>query len=655
MLTDNPAATLILVVEDDDSHAELIQRSFADAREEFRLEIVGTISDARIAIVRHSPGLVLTDYRMPDGDGRELVEMAAGSWPVIMMTSHGNEQLAVESLKAGAQDYIVKSPETFYSLPRIVYMSLREWHLIQDRKKINEAVSRGKREWEQTFDAVPDLIAIIDTHHTLIRVNRAMADRCGFAPDEMVGRKCFEVVHGFSKPLPFCSHIKMMQDGREYEEEVEEKHLNGFFHVSVSPLYDPDGSISSCVHVARDITERKKAEEERRELDRNFQQTQKLESLGVLAGGIAHDFNNILTIILGHCFMAKDDADAAIAEKSHVAHIESAANRAADLCRQMLAYAGKSPLLYVRINLWLLVDEIIRMLQSAIKKNVSIQLDLKRDVPEISGDNAQIQQVVMNMVINAAEAIGDNNGTIKVVLYKAIIQVEQKETDFAGNIIPARSYACLEVSDDGCGMDELTQKRIFEPFYTTKFTGRGLGMSAILGIIKSHDGALQLISNLGVGTTFKVFLPLSDSPELVAVAPSALIHSAVAAHRTVLLVDDEESLRNIGSALLKAMGFSVITAANGRKALDIYRARGAEIHMILLDLIMPEMGGIDTYYEFRKMSADVPIVICSGYGVEGIADNINADKYFGTIQKPYKPEHLRSAMLRLLDIEVEPK
>ena len=146
MLTDNPDAPLILVVEDDDNHTDLIQRSFANARDEFRLEVVGTISDARIATVRHSPGLVLTDYRMPDGNGRELVEMAAGSWPVIMMTSHGNEQLAVESLKAGAQDYIVKSPETFSSLPRIVNMSLREWHIIQDRKKINEAVSRDKRE-----------------------------------------------------------------------------------------------------------------------------------------------------------------------------------------------------------------------------------------------------------------------------------------------------------------------------------------------------------------------------------------------------------------------------------------------------------------------------------------------------------------------------
>ena len=504
MLTEDLHAPLILVVEDDDNHAVLIQRSFEDAPEEFRLEIAGSISDAKRLIHLHSPRLVLTDYRLPDGDGSEIVAMAAGLFPVIMMTSHGSEQVAVDAMKIGVQDYIVKSAEAFEVLPRTISFALKSWSLVLGRRQADEAVLRARRDWEQTFDAVPDLISIIDLNHTITRVNRAMAGRCGFKPKELIGRKCFEVVHGLTHPPAYCTHIRMVQDGAEVVEEFEEKHLNGFFHVSASPLYDSDGRVTACVHVARDITDRKKAEEERRELEQQFQQTQKLESLGVLAGGIAHDFNNILTIILGHCFMAMEESDSGLPSKPHVLRIESAANRAADLCRQMLTYAGKSPLVQSKVNMWLLLDEMVKMLASVIKKNVTLELDLKRDVPEIKGDNSQIQQIVMNLIINAAEAVGDNSGSIRVALKKTIVQPGQSDTDCLGNVIPAGMYACLEVSDNGCGIDEETQKRIFEPFFTTKFTGRGLGLSAMLGIVKSHNGVLQLSSKPGVGTTFTV-------------------------------------------------------------------------------------------------------------------------------------------------------
>lgn len=475
-----------------------------------------------------------------------------------------------------------------------------------------------------------------------------MADRCGLKPGELVGRKCFEVVHGLTKPPPFCAHLRMLQDGLEHAEEIEEKYLNGFFHVTVSPLHDSDGRISSCVHVARDISERKKAEEERLKLEQQFQHTQKLESLGVLAGGIAHDFNNILTIILGHCYIVKEDFASEMTDKAHVQQIENAANRAADLCRQMLAYSGNSPRLNEKINLWLLVDEIVKMLQSAIKKNVAIKLDLKRDVPGISGDNAQLQQVVMNLIINAAEAIGDKKGTIRVDLRKTIIQEGHSETDFMGSAIPARRYACLEVSDNGCGMDDDSRKRIFEPFFTTKFTGRGLGLSAVLGIIKSHDGVLQLTSSPGTGTTFKVYFPLPDSTDASETVLSAESVPSAKANGTLLLVDDEEVLLTIGSELLNSIGYSVLTASNGRGALDLYRERRSGIDLILLDLNMPEMGGLDTYHELRKMNPNVPIVFCSGYGVDGILKSIDADKNVGRIQKPYKLDLLRSMISKLL-------
>lgn len=655
MPTHHPDALLVLLVEDDDNHIELIRRSFEAVPERCHcLEVVNTVHDARAFVARRTPHIIVTDYLLPDGDGKEIIHLLDGNCPVILMTSQGNEQIAVAALKAGAQDYIVKSPETFSSMPRVVDLALREWDLILKSRKMYEAIGRGKREWEQTFDAVPDMISIIDKNHTIVRVNRAMADRCGIKPEELIGRACHEVMHDLAEPPSYCPHFRLMHDGRNHLEEVEEKTLKGFFDITVSPLYDDEGRITASVHVARDVTERKKAEEERRKMEQKYQQTQKLESLGVLAGGIAHDFNNILTIILGHCHIINNGIDSGIDQKSHVRQIEKAAGRAADLCRQMLTYAGKNSLVQMRINIGLLVGENVKMLQSALQKNITINLDLTHDMPEIMGDHTQIQQVVMNLIINAAEAIGDKNGTVTIHLKKIIIEADRENRDFFGNSIPPGAYACLEVSDNGCGMDVETQKRIFEPFYTTKFTGRGLGMSAVLGIIKSHDGVLQLFSAPDVGTTFKIYFPVLGAPDFFVTQPVSAFAPPAKGSGTILLVDDEESLRLIGSALLKAMGFSVVTAMNGRESLEIYREMGGRIDLILLDLLMPEMGGIDAYLQLREISSSIPIVICSGYAVEEILESINTDAHADVIQKPYKPDQLRETLMKFLDKTFEP-
>jgi len=251
--------------------------------------------------------------------------------------------------------------------------------------------------------------------------------------------------------------------------------------------------------------ERRQAYEDKLLFEQQFQQTQKLESLGVLAGGIAHDFNNILAIIMGYCSLTKMDYEKA---EKNIPEIEKAVERAAVLCRQMLAYAGKAMLTKSQVNTWALVDEMVGMLETTIHKNVVIKTELDTDIPLITGDASQLRQVVLNLIMNSAEAIGDADGEVAVKLATTEIIVAQQEKDHLGFFIPAGRYICLEVTDNGCGMDDGTRRKIFEPFYTTKFTGRGLGMSAVLGIIKAHKGLLQLESRLGQGTTFKVFLPV---------------------------------------------------------------------------------------------------------------------------------------------------
>jgi len=414
-------------------------------------------------------------------------------------------------------------------------------------------------------------------------------------------------------------------------------------------FFNAEGRLIETQSVGRDISDRKNAEEDRLVLERQFQQAQKMESLGVLAGGVAHDFNNILTIILGHCHILRNEMDSGMTLEEHVQQIEAAGSRAVGLCRQMLMYAGQSSQVQARINLCQLVDGVVEMLSSAIKKSVTIELDLERDAPELTGDNVQIQQIVMNLIINAAEAIGDKSGTIKVTLKKTVIQAERSDTDFMGNTIPAGEYACLDVSDTGCGIDKDAEKRIFEPFYTTKATGRGLGMSAILGIVKLHDGALQLSSSPGIGTTIKIYFPLPDKVCVIETSQSAGFVPSARANGAVLLVDDEAALRVIGSALLKAMGFSAITAANGREALEIYSLHKNEVDLVLMDLNMPVMGGIDAYRLLREMSPSIPVVICSGYSVEGIMEEIDSDEYAAVVQKPYKPDQLQNTLITLLD------
>ncbi|MDD2899115.1 MAG: PAS domain S-box protein [Desulfuromonadaceae bacterium] len=533
---------------------------------------------------------------------------------------------------------------------------------ITERKTAEESLSNSRAELKAIYEHAPVMMCLIDSSLRILYANPAFTDFTNVSEDVLrdVGSyevfRCISNLHespgvGSGANIHTCDLLTAINDtfksgcvhqNIEYSTSIER---NGSRHShvllgSTALINSTNKTLLLCLH---DITDRKRTEEERQQLERQFHHAQKLESLGVLAGGIAHDFNNILTVILGHCHIANENLGSA---KTSIKQIESAANRAADLCRQMLIYAGKSPLVQSSVNLWLLLDEVIKILQAGINKNVTIELNMKRIVPEITGDSGQLQQIIMNLIINAAEAIGDNNGTIYVALTRIVINTDQPEKDVFGTLIHNGNYICLEVSDTGCGMDEETQKRIFEPFYTTKFTGRGLGMSAIRGIVSAHGSMLQLSSTPGVGTTFKVYFPLPEVSGEVASDDSespAFINTG----RTILLVEDEQALLDIGTILLTSLGFNVLTAENGREAIEMYQERGCDISAVILDLVMPKMGGIDAYHELRKMAPALPIIICSGYDIESVENIINNDQYAEFEKKPYKPKQLRDVIMRM--------
>ena len=393
--------------------------------------------------------------------------------------------------------------------------------------------------------------------------------------------------------------------------------------------------------------ERRQVEEEKDKIEQQFQQAQKLESLGVLAGGIAHDFNNILAIIMGNCSLAKMDTENA---DSYLPEIEKATERAAALCRQMLAYAGKAQLAMSQVNMSLLVDEMVKMLRATLPQNTIILSEPSVDTPAIIGDESQLRQIVMNLIINASEAIGKDQGEIKVSLTKTTITTDHDNLDYHGKLIHPGDYVCLTVTDNGCGMDEETKLRIFEPFYTTKFTGRGLGMSAVLGIINSHKGALQLNSKPGHGTAFKVYLPIpKDASTKDSNIEQTVQTPPWQGSGTILLVEDEEQIRKLARLMLQKLGFTVIEASNGKEALELYQENTPNITLVMSDMGMPVMDGYDLFHELKKLNPQLPIVISSGFGDADVTSRIYSGDIAGLINKPYTPDQLRDVLKSIIE------
>ena len=397
----------------------------------------------------------------------------------------------------------------------------------------------------------------------------------------------------------------------------------------------------------REIAERKRAEDERRAMETQVRQAQKLESLGVLAGGIAHDFNNLLEGILGNAGLALEDLPPAAPARRRVERIVKAAQRAADMTRQLLAYSGKGRFFVEPIDLTQLVHEMAQLLKVSLSKKASLKLNLCRSLPAIEADAAQIRQVVMNLITNASEALGEQAG--QIALRTGAVQCDPASLAdcLMGEGLPKGPYVYVEVADTGCGMDNETLAKIFDPFFTTKFTGRGLGLAAVLGIVRGHCGALKVQSQPGQGTTFRVLFPASTKPaSSEPKAPQSC--EALRGAGAVLVADDEEVVSSLARDVLERAGFKVFTAADGRQTIEIFRRHAGDIVAVLLDLTMPHLSGSEALDEIRRIRSDVPVILSSGYGEEEAVKRLGAKGLAGFIQKPYLPPELLAKMKQAL-------
>ena len=412
------------------------------------------------------------------------------------------------------------------------------------------------------------------------------------------------------------------------------------FEVRIEALAGGDGA--AAMAVALDVTARRKLEAVR--LGERVQQSQKLESLGVLAGGIAHDFNNLLVGILGNAELARARLERGSAAEERIARIETAAERAAELTRQMLAYSGRGRFVVEPVDLAEVVREMASLLEVSISRQATLRFDFGERVPRVDADITQVRQLVMNLITNASDALEDRPGHITVrTRAEHFDEAYLADTVFDQALEPGR-YVTLEVTDSGCGMDEHTRARMFDPFFTSKANGHGLGLAATLGIVRGHEGTLQVASEVGLGTTITVILPAREGEEQPMVAP-VVEPRARPGRGLVLVVDDNAAVRELVVETLRPEGLEVIEAADGVEALEIYRRRGEDIDVVLLDMVMPRLDGPETFEALRLLAPDVRVVLTSGYSEREATRRFEEHGPAAFLQKPFRIAELLELIL----------
>ena len=519
---------------------------------------------------------------------------------------------------------------------------------VTEPRRVQEALHLSEARLRAVVTSLPVIVFSLDRSGVFtLSEGRGLAG-LGQRPGEVVGRSVFDVY----RDVPaLCDSVRRALLG----EAVSSIATLGqaVFAVSYSPVFDDRGTVQGVIGAAADITDRERSEAARLKLERRLLHAQKLEGLGVLAGGIAHDFNNLLMAVLGNLDLALEDLSPASPARAGIENAVRASRRAADLTRQMLAYAGEGHCVVQDLDLSRLVEENAHILKAAISKNVALSPRLEPRMPPIQADAGQIQQVVMNLLTNASEAMGERGGTVTLTTGAQVCNARCLSRSRLEEKPEPGLFAWLAVSDTGCGMDDRTKARLFDPFFTTKFKGRGLGMSAVLGIVRGHGGAIIVESEPALGTTIVVMFPATVAPcRSSCDAPS---FPAVAARRaqqapagTILVVDDEEQVRSLCVAMLRRAGYQTAAAADGEEALAVFRGRPDEFACVLLDLTMPRLDGIATYEAMRSIREDVKVILCTGYDEQAV-EGFGRRGLAGFIQKPYDIQQLEDELARVLD------
>ncbi len=523
---------------------------------------------------------------------------------------------------------------------------------LAERRKAEEALRESQGLFSAFMERLPAVVFVKDVQGRYLYTNQAFRQLFG---QPMVGRSTAELPmpdRGLTERLALADEGALREGSITVEEVVTDVQGRERTFETSKFVVERCGKEPVLGGIGFDITERKRAAEERLVFERRLLQSQKLESLGVLAGGIAHDFNNLLLSILGNTDLALAKLAPESPVRGYLLSIEQASQRAADLTNQMLAYSGRGRFVVGPINLSRLVEEMGQLLKTVVSKRATLSYRLAGDLPAVEADATQLRQVVMNLIINASDALEVRGGIITVATGVVEADAAYLQAVSVDQPLQEGRYVSFEVSDTGRGMDRETRARIFDPFFSTKHTGRGLGLAAVLGIVRGHHGGIKVCSAPGQGSSFKVLLPASCDREAgpaVAAAGDDAAGAGVSRGRgTILLVDDEESVRATAASMLQECGFSVLTAADGLEALEIFRVRSGGLAGVLLDMTMPRMGGEEAFTEMQLLDPLVPVILSSGYSEQDAVSRFVGRGLAGFIQKPYRVRTLAEKLAQAL-------
>ena len=522
-------------------------------------------------------------------------------------------------------------------------LALHSNELEDEGKQAAEALGTSEKRYGFLLESITDGVQVLDRKLRYLVVNDELARMAQMPKAKLLGSKMTDLFPGVEETVFLKTYEKVLETREPAvasDEFVFEDGRRGWFDVHAYPAAE------GILVIVTDITERKRAEEEQRRLQQQMQETQRLERLGVLAGGIAHDFNNILMTVLGNAALALRDLSPVSPARERLREIEKGARHAADLCRQLLGYSGRGRFVIEPIDLSELVEEMAHMLDVSISKKAVLKYGLSEGLPAVEADATQMRQIVMNLVTNASDAIGERSGVISIATGAMQGDRDYLSGTYLAEDLPEGIYVYMEVSDTGCGMNDAIRDRLFEPYFTTKSTGRGLGLAAVLGIVRGHRGAIKVYSEEGKGTTFKALLPASEVPALArqeGAEPEEWTGSG-----TVLVVDDEETVRAVTGQMIERAGFDVIAVQGGQEALEVYRERGDEIACVVLDLTMPHMSGEECFRELRRINKDVRVVLTSGYTEQDVTERFAGKGLAGFIQKPYALDQMRDKLRECL-------
>ncbi len=646
----------ILVVDDSPADLKLLTDMLRADGYKIRAASEGAL--ALRSIAAKIPTLILLDIQMPGMNGYEISRTLKASQntraiPIIFISGLGEETDKVKGFQAGGVDYISKPFNKDEVLARVrTHVALRTMQMnledevrrrtaeildtniqlyneIEEKNRLEEDLRKKEEITRRLMNGIPESAFLLTPEGIVLAANTTVAQRFHTTVEELLGKNIYDHIDTPVGTLrrKYLAQVVETRQPIRFEDIRDGKNIDNI----LTPILDDNGDVEQVAVLGFDITERKTTEDLLRDAQRR-------ESIGILAGGIAHDFNNLLGVMMGNVSIAQTHIPPHHPAARNIERTLTAIERAAHLTGQMLAYSGKGKFQIQTVDLGAAVQENVSLFTASLAKNVSLITHLPTRPVYIHGDPGQIEQIIMNLIINGGDAIGEKQGIVAISVSAVAMNSESLEPygRITNSVLPEGMYALLEVTDNGVGMSKETAAKIFDPFFTTKFTGRGLGLSAVLGIIQGHKGGILVESTAGVRTTFRIILPAVDVQQCAGDAPIDEGHTAVTTTTTILIIDDEQEIAAMAQEILESGKYRTLVAFDPLSGIELFKQHRSEIGAVLLDLTMPKMSGKEVADVLRTIDPNVVIIISSGYSEEEVTKQMGTAKVSAFIQKPYR-------------------